>query len=375
MRVRNPDWLKAAALYWDSMRRFRPPGYTLRDPPVSRELVDCGFLKTVNPEPYAADVSSDLLGFMQENVRVLREQFSLGAALDGPLAGPAWGTEGPGGSDKRLGWIHSRKMSLEFSDFPAGEGLAQIGRGADSRWVGVHPTIAAAYMLALTAACAERERLDPVTDKPSPELVPARGVEAAIRLLASGASAWASDEPDRNAAGFAMAAIEFAMPRDLSQVSVEQVLQVRERLQEELAGFRDFVAAQRDELEQLASIGDREIRAEAFTSHFSARIEKPLERLERGFRLSGLDTGRAVLMTQTFAPPAAFAAVGLGHAPPAVAAAGGVAVVIGSAWWQLTRTRRHMARESPVGYLLSINKVMRARTIAERKAVLLSRRT
>jgi hypothetical protein len=231
MRVRNPDWLKAAALYWDSMRRFRPPGYTLRDAPVSRELVECGFLKTVNPEPYAANVSSDLLEFMRENVGTLREQFGLRAALDGP-AGLGWGTEGPDGNDKRLGWIHSRKLSLEFSDFLTGEGLGQIGRGADSRWVGLHPTIAAAYMLALTAACAERERLDPVTDKPSPELVPVGGVDAAIRLLASGASAWPSDEPGHGAAGFAMAAIEFAMPRGLSQVSVEQILGVKERLQE-----------------------------------------------------------------------------------------------------------------------------------------------
>jgi hypothetical protein len=230
-------------------------------------------------------------------------------------------------------------MIPELSGFLADEGLAHIGRGDDHRWVGVHPTVAAAYMLALAGACAEQERLDPVTDNPSPLLSPTQGVAAAIRLLTDrSVDAHYSRDSGYDVAGFAMLAIESVMPKDLSRISVERILNVKDSLEEELDTFRVFIAGQREELQQLASISSGGVRAEAFAKHINSEITAPLERLERGFNQLGFDTIRSLLTMQTVAPPAAVTLLSdHAHAPPTVTAVGAVSAVIGSAWWQLAQ--------------------------------------
>ncbi len=78
--------------------------------------------------------------------------------------------------------------------------------------------------------------------------------------------------------------------------------------------------------------------------------------------------------SRTFTPPAVVTAVAdQTHAPPAVAAVGAVGTLIGSAWWQLAVDRRQLLRESPVGYLLSVKRALKPRTVVERKAELLTR--
>jgi hypothetical protein len=81
MRIRDENWLKASVLYWDSMRRFQPPGYPLVDSPTSIKLVDAGFLRSVHPEYYSARVSAELMHFMRENIATLRDRFSVDEAL------------------------------------------------------------------------------------------------------------------------------------------------------------------------------------------------------------------------------------------------------------------------------------------------------
>ena len=375
MRVRDKDWLKAAALYWDSMRRFQPVGYVLRESLECERLIEAGFLSSLNPEPYAENVKGDLLTFMQNNVEALRRRFDI-RDVEAMDKGPGWGTEGPNRGHKGLGWIHISKINRGFSYFLADEGLAQIGRGDDDHWVGLHPTVAAAYMLALVGACTDRARLEPVTDDPSPLLSPTQGVVAAIRLL-TGAAMDVHRSPDLSydAAGFAMLAIESVMPRHLASISVERILDIKERLGEELGEFRTFVAAQRPELARLASVQSSDIRAEAFAAHIKSEVDRPLERLERGLKLLGFDSIRSLLTVQTVTPPAALAYVAeQAHASPTVTAVGAVGLVIGSAWWQLAADRNQQIRESPVGYLLSVKRALRARTVVERRAELLARR-
>ena len=85
-----------------------------------------------------------------------------------------------------------------------------------------------------------------------------------------------------------------------------------------------------------------------------------------------LDTIRSLLTVQTFAPPALGSEISsIAHLPPKMIAIEGVGLVIGLAWWQLVEQRRQLIRQSPVGYLLSINKALSARTIVGRRARLL----
>ena len=148
----------------------------------------------------------------------------------------------------------------------------------------MHPTVTAAYMLALVAECSDSEGLDPATDNPSPHLSPAEGIAAAIRLLSGGS---VGSPPGRqrgpSVANFAMLAIQSVVPRDLSGASVEQILDIKDKLGGELDGFRAFVAAQQPELQRLASVHSQEIQAEAFAVHINSEIKEPVERLEQIF--------------------------------------------------------------------------------------------
>jgi Family of unknown function (DUF6236) len=373
MRIRNPNWLKASVLYWDTMRRFRPRSYSPRDSPVSSQLADAGFLRYISPEPYADGVSYELQLFISEYAGALRHQFSISALLDDRRTGPGWGLDAPSGADRRLGWIHSRKMGLGFASFLQDEGLGVVGRGSDSEWVGLHPTLAAAYMLALVGECAEREQLEPATDNPDQFLSPAYGVESAIRLLTSGVIDPRNADLRHDMAGFAMLAMEYALPKNMSEISVDQLLATKDTLQEELAQFRGFVATQRQELGRLAGIQDPAIYAEAFTDHMRSQISEPLRQLEHGLRLCGLETARSVLTVQTFAPPAlAAGASEMLHLSPVVATASGITAIAGTAWWQYTDARRQQIANSPVGYLLSVNRSLSPRTIIGRRARMLS---
>lgn len=49
MRVRDTAWLKAAVLYWDSLYRFQPHGYDLRETEDTKALVEADFLRSLNP--------------------------------------------------------------------------------------------------------------------------------------------------------------------------------------------------------------------------------------------------------------------------------------------------------------------------------------
>ena len=90
MRVRDKDWLKAAVLYWDSMRRFQPVGYALRESTDCRRLIDVGFLRSLDPERYAHGVNGELLKFVQDNIDVLRDRFHIRNSQD-IKEGPGWG--------------------------------------------------------------------------------------------------------------------------------------------------------------------------------------------------------------------------------------------------------------------------------------------
>ncbi len=372
MRVRDTAWLKAAALYWDSLHRFQPHGYDLRETPETRALVEADFLHSLNPAPYADEVAIDLLAFTRAHTDVLQRRFSV---YDLPTVdGPSWGTEGPDRGHMGLGWIHISKMSGEFADYLRHARLARRSRGGDPHWIGLHPTVAAAYMLALTGTCAYQNRLEPVTDHADARLSPTQGVDAAMRLLTDD-----TVDPRRmghhgDPSSFAMLAIESVMPRNLTKVSVQRILDTKEKLIDELTTFRAFVVDQQSELEQLAGIRDREVRARALAEHVKQQVVKPLERLEKGLRLLGFDTVRTLLTQQTVTPPALLTGAGwLADVPPVVTVTGGIAVTVGTAWWQLREDKKHKVQESSVGYLLGVKRALKARTVAERMAKMLRR--
>ncbi|MBQ1049295.1 hypothetical protein KBX50_12595 [Micromonospora sp. C51] len=362
MRVRDLEWLKVSMLYWDKVWRLQPAIYQINDDAETQTLVNEGLVRPLKPEKYTMETAAELLHFMSEHRSLLRERFSIRNAIN-DADGPNWGSDGPEGPSGGLAWIHASKMSQGFAQFVHEEGMARIGRGNDWQWVGVHETVAKAYMMALASACASANRLEPITDQ-AEHLGPVKGVEAAMYMLI-GVQAESPPKPSSpDCAMFAMLAIDSVVPRDLKNIKIERLLEIREKLSEELSGFRIFVSEQRQDLEELAITREPDILAEKFAAHLEVKVKQPLGRLKKGYRLLNVETIKGLITVQSLALPAVVAP-GF-QSFPKIATVAGISLVLGQAWWQRKVTLDGLKSSSPVRYLLSLDQTLRAELAAKR---------
>lgn len=61
IQIQDLNWLKAALLYWDGVRRVMPPDALVNDPPEIREAIAAGSLIDTSPAPYRQAASETFL--------------------------------------------------------------------------------------------------------------------------------------------------------------------------------------------------------------------------------------------------------------------------------------------------------------------------
>jgi hypothetical protein len=376
VHVRDDDWLKVAALYWPSVRRLVPRGYAKHDSPTAQTFFDARILLDEAPEELIYSMAWDLLRTLRENADRLMRDYSLDRAY-ADWDGQPW-SEGtaPHWGNPALAWIHLTKFPRGVVKYLCDMGLAHQGRsggraGCDPRvreeWIGLHPALAGAYMTALAARVSQRAHFQPLTDQSDLRVAtPTSDVRAALHLLLGRKTN--AQEQLRSAAGvetYIMLAVQHVCPTNLESVTASKIVQCRRNLGEELATFRDYVAAQQSELAVLAALPLERRRLEAFAEHVAHTVELPLRRLEKGLLLHRLEPTRSLLLAGTIAPPAAagVALNAIGAAPAAVTAVG-VMAAVGSAWWQVGNIRADVKASSPVGYLLDIRDHLTPKSLA-----------
>jgi hypothetical protein len=378
VHVRDDEWLKVAALYWPSVRRLVPSGYSKHDSPTARIFVDAELLLDEDPGPLLDSVGWDLTAVLSQNVERLRQDYSIKRAI-ATYSGQSW-AEGATGSDMpALGWIHATKFPPNVVNLLSESGLAQHGRtatpsgdpGEPEDWIGLHPALAGAYMTALAGRLSTGGAFQPLTDQADLKVAtPSSDVRAALSLLL-GARRPEADQGSAGVETYILLALQQARPKNLENIPAEKIVQIRKDLDGELNSFRIYVSSMRHELSELATIPNERRRLESFANHVQQTIEKPLRELEKGLRLHKMETTRSLLLTSSFAPPAAIGAA-LGAAPPAAATAAGVAAAIGGAWWQVSSIRAKAKTDSPVGYLLDVRDHLTPKTLASRARKILT---
>ena len=375
VHIRDDDWLKMAALYWPSVRRLVPADYLTHDSDTARTFFDAEVLRDEDPGQLMPALGWDLAEALRKNADRLMRDFSLERAY-ADWDGEAQLQSRPNG-EPQLGWIHVTKFPRDVLWQLTDMGLARVGRpygpgweshvGPPFYWIGVHPVLAGAYMTALAGWVSRAAGFEPLTDQDDLRAATASSdVGAALGLLLGQPAERTSgeDTSDVGVETYVMLALQYARPANLSNISADKVLQCRADLGEELAMFRDYVAAQRAELAELASVPIRRRRLEAFAAHVEHTVEIPLLKLEKGLLLHRLEPARSLLVAGSFVPPAAVSAVGV--MPPAAATAVGALAAVGSAWWQVNRVRESSKAGSPVGYLLDVRDRLTPRTLATR---------
>jgi hypothetical protein len=374
VHIRDDNWLKMAALYWPSVRRLVPEDYVKHDSVTARTFFDGHVLCDEDPGQLMPALGWDLEKALRKNADRLVRDFSLARAY------ADWDGESrfEGGPDRepQLGWIHTTKFPPDALWQLQQMGLARVGRSSDpvlghagppADWIGVHPALAGAYMTALAGWVSKAAKFQPLTDQDDLRAATASSdVGAALGLLIGRSTEPANgeDTADAGVETYVMLALQYARPTNLSSISAEKILHCRASLSEELMAFRDYVASQRVELTELASVPIKRRRLEAFAQHVEETVEIPLRQLERGLSLHRLEPARSLLVASSFAPPAAVSAVGV--IPPAAATAVGALAAVGSAWWQVNSVRETAKSGSPVGYLLDVRDRLTPRTLATR---------
>lgn len=375
VHIRDDDWLKAAALYWPSVRRLVPRGYAKHDSPTSQAFVEAKILRDEDPRFLLESTTWDLLQTLRENAERLVHRYSLEHAY-ADWDGQQWTDgSGPDAEVPQLGWIHATKFPDHVVDYLSEKGLAQRGRpsenewhrhGPRENWIGLHPALASAYMTALAAQVSQRAHFQPLTDQTDLRIAtPSEDVEAAMQLLL-GRDEHEQRPPAALTHGvetYTMLALQHARPANLESIPAEKIVECRENLADELATFREYVAEQQTELANLATIPIEQRKLEAFAEHIEQTVELPLQRLEKGLRLHKLEPTRSLVLTGSFTPPAV---VGAAEISPAAATAVGAVVAVGSAWWQVRKIREDARAASPVGYLLDVRDHLTPKTLAAR---------
>ena len=374
IHVRDDAWLKVAALYWPSLRRIVPGGYSKHDSPTAQRLFEASILRDEEPRRLLDPVARDLTTALRKNAYKLVPDYSIERAIadwDGYSwsAGSAQGQVTP-----ELGWIHISKFPQHVVNSLTVLGLAQRGRPVDpirhhsgmpEDWIGLHPTLAGAYMTVLAARVSQAAHFQPLTDQVElRQAIPNSGAESALHLLlGKDRQVTGTPRPEANET-YIMLALQHARPKNLSDIPVEKIIECRHDLSEELENFREYVDSRERELTELASIPSGHRQMEAFAEYVQQTIELPLRKLERGMRLHKLDPTRSLILAGTFVPPAAASeALSALGAQPAVAATIGAAAAIGNAWWQVGNIRSAAKSNSPVGYILDVRDRLTPRTL------------
>jgi hypothetical protein len=382
IRVRDDEWLKVAALYWPSVRRLVPSGYSKHDSPTARFFADAGLLEDEDPKDLLIYVTIDLEEMLSENLELLRRDFSVKRALAN-WDGQPWAERMA--SDREtpaLGWIHATKFPAKTVDSLVNAGLARRGRSVTPRhyagdpedWIGLHPALANAYMTVLAERLSAQAGFEPLTDQVDLRVAtPSGDVEAAMNLLL-GRRRLAADPVAASMESYVFLALQHARPKNLTSASAKKIVKCRKNLAGELATFRNHVSSMRDELVELAALPIERRRLESFAAHVQQNIELPLQELEKGLRLHKLEPTRSLVLSGSFAPPAALGA-GLaagGVTSPTAAAAAGAVVAVGGAWWQVSKSRTNAKASSPVGYLLDVRDHLTPKTLTARARKILT---
>jgi hypothetical protein len=383
VHIRDDNWLKAAVLYWPSVRRLVPRNYVKHDSPTAQHFFDAEVLRDEDPRGLLDSMTWDLLDALRSNADRLERDYSVERAYadwDGNhrLRGSAPEWEVP-----ELGWIHVTKFPRGVVRYLAERGLAHRGRGGDgvwsdprapNQWIGLHPALAGAYMTALAGRLGELASFQPLTDQDDLRVAtPNSDVRSAMHLLL-GRKQESQDHIDTadGVEAYVMLALQHVIPGDLAGVPPSKIIECREDLASELLAFREYVAAQQADLAELTTLPIARRRLEAFAEHVEQSVELPLRNLEKGMRLLKLEPTRSLLLAGSVAPPVvAGAGLTAAGAGPVIASTVGALVAIGSAWWQVESLRAGAKAASPVGYLLDVRDRLTPKTLATRARRLL----
>lgn len=283
--LQNPSWVKAMALFYDSVYRIVPDNVVPEDAEELQPLLEEGSIgRMVDPSKYSKQASEDFLG-----------------KLDG------WGAAALSCSDDEeqlLTRLHSDKTDERVREL-----FREAGFKEKNNWMYVPTAIASNFMLYLATHIATKNQLSLVTsDWGAWTGTSYFGVDGQIDEFIT--NYWQDDEGNADAFGLFGLVMSELVPINISEISAEKILEFREKRRDEIKNFRSSIQSLRTELSTLDS---QEIRLDTIrkkTQDFARAQEQykasaDLLKVKGWFGVSLMGFPAPVVFGQLFAIPAA----------------------------------------------------------------------
>jgi hypothetical protein len=161
IHFRDEAWLKLSALYWDDVTRIVPRSYTPRDSKEVRLLEEAEVLRRVDPGAYEARVGQLFEILLRRYAAGLLRRYDVSRRESWPDNAERFSLKGAR-SSRSLAFIHGSKLEPALVEQLLKLKLAI--RSHDTKWLGMHPAIVSAYMIALAAEISRRRGLCPMSD-------------------------------------------------------------------------------------------------------------------------------------------------------------------------------------------------------------------
>jgi Family of unknown function (DUF6236) len=367
IHVRDEAWLKLSALYWDDMTRIVPRSYTPRDTRDVRALEEAGVLKRIDPANYEEPVGELFSLLLERHAHKLAARYDVSQRDGWPENRERFGLNAGRTSSSSLAFIHGSKLEPSLTEQLLKRRLALPSR--DRRWLGMHPAIVRAYMIALAAEIANRRGLQPVSDNVTHlSGVASCTVEDLAKSLfgdlnlskkratrAGGAKAL--DVAEERVAFVTLRAV---LPQRLDAVPIKRILALRSDHADARHAFHAYVE---DVRKQLASgnIVDAEALDEHIRLEYDKRLKPALTELSRGLRSLGVGTFLGTFGVAVALPLGSMLSV----SPSAALALAGAGVGIAALSQRQQGSARALVKASPASFLL-VTGQLRPRTLAER---------
>jgi hypothetical protein len=372
IHFKDDHWLKLVALYWPKLARIVPSDYPTEDQETVKRLAgELQFVIDVNPEPSVGGVGESFAKLLAEHSAGLQERYGISKRLDWPpdpvtkAYAPARAKEEPS-----LAYVYAAEMHSDLLEALKQTGLV-LPAASEPSWIGMHPRLADVYMSALTDHLAEANQdwLCPVTDKTLDHVavsgwdMPHLGQALLGKQMMSAPPVEGADLSK----SLGMLAIEAVVPKDLDQVPIDRIINVRKNHGEEFDAFRTHIDELAAGLASVNNIQNPEVAQAILQQEYETKLGPELDHLRSVLSSSKLDTARAVLNVQTALPTLVASAAALAGITihPAIAFGGGAAFGILPMLGAYRQRTNELTSGSPVAYLLRVEKEMQPPTLIQ----------
>ena len=364
IHFRDEGWLKLSALYWDDVSRIVPRAYSPRDSREIRTLEDAGVLRRVDPSAYEQAVSELFGVLLERHERKLVARYDIAKRDAWPANLQRIAVSTGRVASRSLAFIHCSKLEPGLVRRLVELRLALPSR--DQRWLGMHPSIVSAYMIALASEIGRRRGLSPSSDNATHlSGVTSCSADDLARSLVSEV-----DLGKRRASGgtgnserVAFITLRAVLPERLDAVPAKRIIELRQRHAAARHAFHGYVEEVRAQLAS-SEITERAALDEHVRLEYERRLKPELDELGRGLSSLGVGTFLGVFGVAVALPVGSM--LGASATAALAAAAGSALGVAGLAHKQRDRARE-LLKPSPASFLF-VAEQLRHRSLGRRVA-------